>query len=163
MKWNGLMMKPKEKRPKYKSAEYIEIFDFPHTLVGESNRTKQPQPCPNNSIMDLTSFIDKIKSSPETVEFNDVIATIDEHYEFTPTPFKNGELYNEAGRNSGSCKLFSFAKLHQLTKQQTLNCFGNYYKDVLNTAEGNDHQNIRNFIKTGWEGISFEGNALKQK
>jgi len=26
-----------------------------------------------------------------------------------------------------------------------------------------DHQNIRNFIKTGWGGIIFEGNALMLK
>ena len=76
---------------------------------------------------------------------------------------QNDDAINEAGKNSGSCKLFSFAQINQLTKQQTLNCFGNYYKDVLNTPEGNDHQNIRNFMKTGWEGIVFEGEALSKK
>jgi hypothetical protein len=34
---------------------------------------------------------------------------------------------------------------------------------VLKHPEATDHQNIRNFMKTGWEGIRFEGEALKAK
>jgi len=33
----------------------------------------------------------------------------------------------------------------------------------LKNPTGNDHQNIRNFIKSGWNGISFEGDALTKK
>jgi len=113
--------------------------------------------------MDKTTFLEKLKSSPETIDFTETIAAVEDSYDFTPTTFKNGELLNEAGKNSGSCKLFAFAKLNNLTKQQTLYCFGNYYKEVFNTPEGNDHQNIRNFMKTGWEGIQFEGKALQEK
>lgn len=114
--------------------------------------------------MNLNIFLNKIHTSPETIEFNDTIAVIDQHYNFTPTLFKNGNAVNEAGKNSGSCKLFSFAKLHNLTPSQTLNCFGAYYrKDVLQHPDGTDHQNIRNFITYGWEGISFEGIPLKLK
>ncbi|WP_228411668.1 HopJ type III effector protein [Chryseobacterium sp.] len=29
------------------------------------------------------------------------------------------------------------------------------------TRNVNDHQNIRNFMEFGWDGISFEGEALK--
>jgi HopJ type III effector protein len=32
--------------------------------------------------------------------------------------------------------------------------------DVLENPEATNHQNIRNFMKTGWAGISFEGTAL---
>ena len=83
-------------------------------------------------------------------------------YAFTPTAFANGELSNAAGENNGSCKLFSFAKLTGLTKEQTLACFGHHYTDhVLKHPEGTDHANIRNFMKHGWDGIRFEGEALK--
>lgn len=99
-----------------------------------------------------------------TITFQEVITYIDDHFDFTPTAFRNGDTYNEAGQNSGSCKVFSFAKLTGLNEQQTLNCFGDYYqKEVLQNPDGTDHQNIRNFIKYGWEGITFEKQALQPK
>jgi hypothetical protein len=114
--------------------------------------------------MELNTLLKQLNESPDCIEFNHTIAAIDALYEFTPTSFKNGSLLNEAGKNNGSCKLFAFARLHKLSPQQTLSCFGTYYRnDVLKHPDGTDHQNIRNFIKTGWEGIEFSGNALKQK
>ncbi|MBI4808708.1 MAG: HopJ type III effector protein [Nitrosomonadales bacterium] len=111
--------------------------------------------------MELDTFLRQLRDAPASVTFNDTIAVIESLYEFTPTSFRNGDLHNEAGKNNGSCKLFSFARLHGLSQQQTLYCFGNYYRDdVLKHPDGSDHQNIRNFIKTGWTGIGFEGAAL---
>lgn len=107
---------------------------------------------------------EKIQLAPETITFPEVIAHIDAHYDFTPARFTNGTAVNEAGQNNGSCKIFSFAKLHRLTQDQTLALFGDYYRvDVLGHPKGTDHQNIRNFIQGGWEGIRFEGEALKEK
>jgi len=107
---------------------------------------------------------EQLKNSPETIQFKEVIAYIDENYDFTPTSFKNGNTVNEAGQNNGSCKVFSFAKLQGLSKEQTLPLFGEFYReDVLKNPDGTDHQNIRNFMQYGWEGISFEGEALKEK
>ncbi|SEQ17696.1 HopJ type III effector protein [Flavobacterium urocaniciphilum] len=97
------------------------------------------------------------KSFPET------IAYIDENYIFTPTTFKNGNQINNAGENNGSCKIFAFAKLNQLSKEETLSLFGDFYQDVLNTPEATDHQNIRNFMTFGWDGIQFEDEALTAK
>ncbi|MGC2164589.1 MAG: HopJ type III effector protein [Gallionella sp.] len=112
----------------------------------------------------MKTFLDRLASSPAGITFNETIAVIDAHYEFTPTAFRNGKLLNEAGQNNGSCKIFSFAKLNNLTVQQTLQCFGGYYRDnVLKNPQDSDHQNIRNFITTGWEGIEFHGNALTEK
>ncbi|MCJ8153292.1 HopJ type III effector protein [Chryseobacterium sp. SSA4.19] len=109
-------------------------------------------------------MIEQIKKSPEHIDFNEVIAHIDKHYNFTPTKFTNGNTVNEAGQNSGSCKIFSFARLHDLSKDETLALFGEFYrKDVLQHPEGTDHQNIRNFMVFGWEGVSFEGEALTKK
>ena len=107
---------------------------------------------------------EKIQHSPASITFSEVIAHIDAHYNFTPTRFTNGTAVNEVGQNNGSCKIFSFAKLHGLTQDQTLALFGDYYRlDVLGNPSGTDHQNIRNFILLGWEGILFEGEALKEK
>ena len=114
--------------------------------------------------MALNAFLKQLNASPNNVAFNDTIALIDALYDFTPTSFKNGSLLNEAGKNNGSCKLFSFAKLQGLSQQQTLHCFGAYYRDdVLQHPDGTDHQNIRNFMKTGWAGIDFDGKALAEK
>jgi hypothetical protein len=102
----------------------------------------------------------------ENIRFQDVISAIDRNYDYTPTRFINGVgddlLVNEAGTNEGSCKIFSFGRLHSLSKQQTLNCFGDYYRsEVLQNPHGKDHMNIRNFMRHGWHGIVFDGDALK--
>jgi hypothetical protein len=114
--------------------------------------------------MELKSFLQQLRNNPDNSAFTDTIAVIDANYDFTPTAFKNGELMNEAGQNNGSCKLFAFAQLQNLTPAETLACFGAYYRDdVLKHPEASDHQNIRNFMQYGWGGISYQGNALKVK
>lgn len=114
--------------------------------------------------MTINTFLDKLKQIPTAITFADTIATIEENYTFTPTAFKNGEQYNAAGENSGSCKLFAFALLQKLSVTETLVCFGAYYsEEVLGDPNGTNHQNIRNFMKTGWDGIQFEGEALVLK
>lgn len=116
----------------------------------------------------LKNLLAQIKSQSETVEFQNVIDTINEYYNYQPTQFSNG-LGNEcviskAGENEGSCKIFAFGLLHKLDENQTLNCFGKYYRhDVLQHPENTDHANIRHFIKYGWKNINFEGTALKDK
>jgi hypothetical protein len=93
------------------------------------------------------------------------MAIIEAYYHYQPTEFSNGlgedKLISPAGSNQGSCKIFAFAQLQHLTPQQTLNLFGDYYRiDVLNHPNGTDHQNIRLFIKYGWDGICFQNQAL---
>ncbi|MBT8118412.1 MAG: HopJ type III effector protein [Gammaproteobacteria bacterium] len=116
----------------------------------------------------LEQLIDKIRTVPETVEFQQVVDVIDRQYDYTPTGFTNGPIdtavINKPGENEGSCKIFSFAKINDLDQTQTLNCFGNYYRDdVLNNPEAQDHANIRTFMKYGWEHVSFDTEALKRK
>lgn len=109
-------------------------------------------------------ILDQLKNSPNTIDFNEVIQYIDENYDFTPVQFTNGDLANEANQNNGSCKIFSFAKDHNLSKEETLSLFGSFYReDVLKNPEGTDHQNIRNFMRQSWEGISFQNNALVKR
>ncbi len=114
--------------------------------------------------MTLDELIEKVQSRPKKVEFADVISVIDANYDFVETAFTNGEVKNDVGQNSGSCKILSFAKLNKLTEDQTLALFGIYYRaDVLSSPEGDDHQNIRQFMKHGWAGVEFTGDALKSK
>ena len=114
--------------------------------------------------MNLEQFLLNLHTQPESIQFSDTIAVIDSLYQFTPTRFKNGTLISEPGQNSGSCKIFSFARMQGLTESQTLACFGDYYrKDVLQNPSATDHQNIRNFMTTGWAGIEFDGAALSAK
>ncbi|SIQ00370.1 HopJ type III effector protein [Maribacter ulvicola] len=112
--------------------------------------------------MTLIEFKNKVADTPKEVSFSDTMVVIDSKYSFTPTAYTNGSVRNEAGQNSGSCKLFSFAIKEGLTKEETLTCFGSYYFDeVLLDLKGNSHQNIRNFMATGFEGLSFDGEALR--
>ena len=114
--------------------------------------------------MTLSSFLSKLKNTPEAIEFAETIAVIEAHYTFTPTAFQNGNQHNAAGENSGSCKVFAFAKMQELSPAATLACFGAYYfNDVLQNPDATDHQNIRNFMISGWDGIQFEGTALTAK
>jgi hypothetical protein len=114
--------------------------------------------------MTLDTFLQRLNEAPETIVFADTLAVIDAYYDFTPTQFRNGDQINAAGQNNGSCKIFSFARLHGLTPAQTLHCFGDYYRqDVLGHPEGTDHQNIRNFMVTGWGGVEFGGAALASR
>ena len=113
--------------------------------------------------MNIQQFIDKLKTSPTEVAFSETMKIIDDNYNFTPTAFTNGEIKNDVGQNNGSCKLFAFAKLLSLTKEETLFCFGEHYQNVLGDANGTSHQNIRNFMKTGFEGLIFDSEVLKRK
>ncbi len=100
----------------------------------------------------LTDFLTKTKTS-SSVNFADTMAVIAENYTYQPSTFRNGDIENAAGQNEGSCKIFAFAKLQQLTESETLQLFGDYYRvDVLKHSDGTDHQNIRQFIKHGWAG-----------
>lgn len=114
--------------------------------------------------MTLDQFLKQLKNEPNSIAFADTIAVIEANYNYTPTEFSNGDVINEAGSNAGSCKIFAFGQLNKLSEAETLACFGDYYrKDVLENPEGEDHGNIRNFMKTGWSGIAFKTEALAPK
>jgi len=85
------------------------------------------------------------------------MSVIERYYTFEPTAFTNGDTKNNLVENNGSCKLFAFAQIQELNEQETLNCFGQYYhNDVLENPNGDNHQNIRNFMKKGWTSMEFE-------
>lgn len=114
--------------------------------------------------MQVEAFLDILTSKPEQITFDDTIAMIEANYTFTPTAFHNGELHNEEDQNNGSCKILFFGLIHELGESHTLACFGKFYReDVLFNPGGDDHQNIRNFMRFGWERVSFNGEALSPK
>ncbi|KAA2241681.1 HopJ type III effector protein [Chitinophaga agrisoli] len=109
----------------------------------------------------LASLIKNLKDN--SITFKEVLEFIDAHYQHQPTAFKNGEAYNEATQNQGSARVFAFAQLNDLSKEDTLFLFAEHYQSVLSNPGGTDHQNIRQFIMHGWPGIVFEGQALLEK
>ncbi|MDT0643594.1 HopJ type III effector protein [Zunongwangia sp. F363] len=114
--------------------------------------------------MKTEEFISALKANPRANTFAQTMEVIDENYKFTPVAFNNGSLENVAGENNGSCRIFAFAKLKGLNKEETLACFGEiYFGQVLQNPEGESHQNIRNFMKSGWDGIQFKEEPLQLK
>lgn len=109
----------------------------------------------------MKALLEQIKQAPNSIDFHHVIITITTYYHYQPTRFTNGvddtNIINLAGTNEGSCKVFAFAHLHQLSKNETLACFGAFYRhDVLKHPQNNDHQNIRQFMTSGSAGIHFD-------
>jgi|TARA_B110000196_G_C20673095_1_gene442845 hypothetical protein len=113
--------------------------------------------------MTIPEFKIKLKTTPTAITFKETMQVIEDLYNFNPTVFTNGDTINNAGKNNGSCKLFVFAMHQEFTKEETLLCFGEHYQTVLEDKNGSSHQNIRNFIQTGFKGLSFENEALTLK
>ena len=113
--------------------------------------------------MNLKQLMTLLEQSPDNIQFDDCIGLIDTLYQFKPTGFENGPLMNRDDENQGSCKIFAFGINQDLDKQQTLLCFGEHYRAVLADPDGQAHANIRQFMKTGWEALSFDDNPLTAK
>jgi hypothetical protein len=109
----------------------------------------------------LITLITALKQN--SLAFKEVVELIETYYRHQPTAFKNGDAYNEATQNQGSAKVFAFAQINNLSEEDTLYLFAEHYQSVLANPNAIDHQNIRQFMAHGWQGIGFEGEALIQK
>ena len=109
-------------------------------------------------IQDLLNKIDT-----NEIIFTDVISFIEKNYTYSPSAFSNGKQLNAENENQGSAKVFSFAQLNNLNEEDTLKLFVEHYQSVLDTPEETNHQNIRQFMIYGWDGIKFEKQVLKLK
>lgn len=107
----------------------------------------------------VNTLLDQLAAG--AADFEDVIALINEHFEYTPSRFRNGAQDNPAGTNEGSCRLFAFARQMGLDEAQTLRCFGRHYQAVQAHPDGTDHANIREFMRQGWSGVHFEQAPLR--
>ena len=114
---------------------------------------------------DMSAFREKLASN--TVLFAETLALVETWYDLHPSGFKNGldelAVNNDKGTNEGSLKVFALGRLNGFTPDQALACFGEHYRDVQNTPDGHDHQNIRQFMKHGWAGIAFDSAPLTLK
>lgn len=114
--------------------------------------------------MSLDTFIRQLRCAPDHIAFDQTIGLIDSLYDFTPTAFRNGKHNNNAGENTGSCKILAFAQLNGLSVAETLACFGHYYRDdVRGDPNGSSHANIREFMRLGWPGVHFAAFPLQPK
>lgn len=109
----------------------------------------------------MSNFREQLQQG--TLKFVDVLAHIESLFDTHAVSFQNGNLINTAEQNQGSAKVLYFAQINCWTKEDTLSLFAEHYQAVLDTPEGTDHQNIRQFMENGWEGVLFEGAVLKEK
>ncbi|OZB16303.1 MAG: type III effector HopPmaJ [Marinobacter sp. 34-60-7] len=95
--------------------------------------------------------------------FSDTLALIDQHFDYQPAGFHNGPLFNAAGENAGSCRVFALGQYCNLNEADTLALFAEHYQQVLGDPAGDSHGNIRQFMGTGWSGIRFESQPLRAR
>ena len=126
--------------------------------------TGKPRQTDKLSQLNIETFIARLRQ-PGEITFEETMTVIDTAYRHTPTAFTNGigdeMVSNSPDENQGSCKLFAFAQLHQLSQAETLACFGQHYRHVLDDSGGSSHANIRAFMKHGWKGVNFDGTPLE--
>ncbi|UZE24656.1 HopJ type III effector protein [Pseudomonas sp. B21-056] len=110
---------------------------------------------------DLNTLRDRLQSGEHA--FADTLAFIADGYDYQPQPFTNGNVENAAGQNEGSCKTLGLALLEGLSDEEALLAFGEHYRSVLNTPDGNDHGNIRALMAHGLAGVKFAVQPLKRR
>jgi len=111
----------------------------------------------------LNRLLERLKREPETVMLDEALGAIDNAYEFTPVAFTNGPLKHEAGDKVRSCAIYALGRLHGLSVPETLACFGEHYREVLEDPAGDAHMTIRVFMKGGWAGVSHAAMPLKPR
>lgn len=110
--------------------------------------------------MNTEQYLEKLKSG-EGMQFADFTDLIENEYNFTAVGFTNGDLSNGDDENQGSAKVLCFGIMHELGENEVLRCFGEHYQSVLGSlADRTSHLNIRNFMRTGWQGVVIDPSAL---
>lgn len=109
----------------------------------------------------LKDFLNSLESPQHSIAAT--LAFIDNHYLYQPQAFTNGSVQNSADENQRSCKILGLALLEGLSNQQVLLAFGEFYRQVLATPDGNDHANIRQLMQTGLEQVSFDNPPLRRR
>ena len=109
-----------------------------------------------------TPLVEKLKASLGTSTLKENLALIEEMpLEYTAVAFSCGAVDNPSDANQASAKLLSLSQLLDLDKDQTLELWGDIWREVRGT-EGDSHMNIREFEKGGMDAVKFpDGLALK--
>ncbi|MFY9178479.1 MAG: HopJ type III effector protein [Venatoribacter sp.] len=110
---------------------------------------------------DLTEFLQHL-TTPEH-QFADTLSFIKTWFEVKPSAFKNGRIHSDADHNQGSCQILALAQLLGLTTEQTLLCFGEHYRHVQATPNGDTHLNLREIIHQPDRTVEFEHFPLQRK
>mmetsp|Transcript_20097 Transcript_20097/g.40238 ORF Transcript_20097/g.40238 Transcript_20097/m.40238 type:complete len:208 (+) Transcript_20097:51-674(+) len=123
--------------------------------IKESGETLHP---------DAELFLQNVEMNPEGFTFNEFIEMVEGCYETGLIEWSNGSQKNPPGTNEGSAHVLSLAALADLPKEKALLLWAEHYRDVLATPDGDDHQNIRQFMEKGWDGVDFSnGISLTKK
>lgn len=107
------------------------------------------------------AFIESVEQPDHP--FSATLEFIEQEFNFVASAFTNGEVRNESDQNQGSCKVLAMAKLLELSSEQALKCFGEHYRDVVDTPDGDSHQNIRQLQQHGLAGVTFDSFPLTAK
>lgn len=118
--------------------------------------------------MDTNQLREKINDLVGTGKnggFDNIIAFIDENFEFIDCVMTINQINSFVGQNVKSKKIYATAILLEVDITEALTWFGKYYRDVCNTPNQDNHANIRNVIRVGIENVYFsiEGLPLKYK
>ena len=100
-----------------------------------------------------TEFLQQLDQN--THVFATTLAFIEQWFEFTPSAFQNGAVANGVDQNQGSCKVFALSQLLELSKEHTLRCFGEHYRDVIATPTVDNHHALRRVLAEGTGNITF--------
>ena len=111
----------------------------------------------------IDALVERLRLDPASIQFSEVIDTIDANFDHTPTAFTNGSAENSAEQNQGSAKVLSFGRIAGLSESETLACFAEHYRNVQAAPDGKDHQNIRQFMVHGWGGVDLPADVLQAK
>ena len=111
--------------------------------------------------MNLQDFRARLHN--DQFQFAETLAFVGQHYDYQPSAFRNGDVANAAGQNEGSCKTLGLALLEGFSLEEALRAFGEHYRSVLATPDGNDHANIRALQNSGLAGVQFDQPALQRK
>ena len=109
---------------------------------------------PRSMPAECKAFAEQVAAGTLTPSFGETIAMIDNHFVYFAVPMKVSDLISAPNVNVGSSKIFSFGLMTRMDEKSTLKLFGEIYSNL--DPNGTDHPNIRNFMRDGWGGVSFE-------
>lgn len=108
-----------------------------------------------SSLIQAKSQLLQLIARPEH-RFAETLSFIEQHFFYTPSAFRNGDIQSAASENQGSCKILALAMLWQLSAQEALRCFGEHYRALQQEPDGHSHPNLRRIVRDGLQQIEFE-------
>ena len=114
------------------------------------------------AIFDIENSVNAITCNTKFC-FKDFLSIIDKEFNFTPCIFYIGKKENAAWENTGSLKVITYAIMMWYDTQEALKLFGEHYKEVCETPDGDSHPNIRALQEEGLKSVHIVGTPLTMK